>query len=233
MAAAQELPNRKHPRDAIAEEQTDRSTRTKLSSPVDNITPDESAELRDNDSETSSILSESSSDPSSESSDESSSDGESTLSDEEDEEGIVNLRANRGKKPRMKLRKQDLGSDIRPFLKDFLPKLKAANEELEAERLAGTLKYREIDAHLNGASDGTDKPEEEEGEGQYVEMNLGLGVLEEQNPNASDDSSSDEGESHGEMDSTVEEKEKDFMGKLMGQERHAAGIQIVDDAQET
>lgn len=58
---------------------------------------------------------------------------------------IVNLRANRGQKPTYKL-DEDLGPDIRTFLKDFLPQLKAANEELEAERKQGTLKKREIDA---------------------------------------------------------------------------------------
>jgi hypothetical protein len=41
---------------------------------------------------------------------------------------------------------EELGPDIRTFLKDFLPQLKAANEELEAQRKAGTLKKREIDA---------------------------------------------------------------------------------------
>jgi hypothetical protein len=40
----------------------------------------------------------------------------------------------------MRLGDQDLGPDIRGFLKDFLPQLKAANEELEAQKKAGTLK---------------------------------------------------------------------------------------------
>jgi hypothetical protein len=61
------------------------------------------------------------------------------LDGQEDEDQVVNLRANRGQKPTFK-------PDIRTFLKDFLPQLKAANEELEAQRKAGTLKKREIDA---------------------------------------------------------------------------------------
>lgn len=74
------------------------------------------------------------------------------------EPAVVNLRANRGQKPTYKLDEEDLGPDIRTFLKDFLPQLKAANEELEAERKQGALKKREIDA-VDG--------EEDE---QYIEM---------------------------------------------------------------
>lgn len=71
---------------------------------------------------------------------------------------VVNLRANRGQKPTYKLDEEDMGPDIRTFLKDFLPQLKAANEELEAERKQGTLKKREIDA-VEGEDDE-----------QYIEM---------------------------------------------------------------
>jgi hypothetical protein len=68
------------------------------------------------------------------------------LDGQEDKDEVVNLRANRGQKPTFKLDQDELGPDIRTFLKDFLPQLKAANEELEAQRKAGTLKKREIDA---------------------------------------------------------------------------------------
>jgi hypothetical protein len=68
------------------------------------------------------------------------------LDGQEDEDQVLNLRANRGQKPTFKLDQEELGPDIRTFLKDFLPQLKAANEELEAQRKAGTLKKREIDA---------------------------------------------------------------------------------------
>jgi hypothetical protein len=99
-------------------------------------------------SDSDSSLSDSSEDPSSESS---SDDDEDMASDDNLEEhagrnGITSLRAGQGKKPTMKLDQDDLGPDIRVFLKDFLPQLKAANEELEAQRRDGTLKGREIDA---------------------------------------------------------------------------------------
>lgn len=96
-------------------------------------------------SDSDSELSESSEEPSSDesSSEEEEDDGEDTemeLEEPKSQDGVVNLRANRGKKPIMRLGDQDLGPDIRGFLKDFLPQLKAANEELEAQKKAGTLK---------------------------------------------------------------------------------------------
>ena len=105
----------------------------------------------------SSEMSESSEEPSDLSSSE---DEESTEMDTKAprEPEVVNLRANRGQKPTYKLDEDEFGPDIRTFLKDFLPQLKAANEELEAERRQGTLKKREIDA--------VDGNEDE----QYIEM---------------------------------------------------------------
>jgi hypothetical protein len=107
----------------------------------------------------SSELSESSEEPSDLSSSEDE-DAESTRMDTatSKEPEVVNLRANRGTKPTYKLDEEELGPDIRAFLKDFLPQLKAANEELETQRKEGTLKKREIDT-VNG--------EEDE---QYIEM---------------------------------------------------------------
>lgn len=120
-------------------------------------------------------------------------------------------------KPSMKLSKVDreLGTSLRSRLKAFLPKMAEANRELEAERAAGTLEQRNIENMEDDEDD------------QYIEMNLGLGVLEEKDPNASnlssDSESDDEGGSEG-------KRERDIMGKLMGQQRHGAGIQIVEDA---
>lgn len=94
----------------------------------------------------SSELSESSEEPSDLSSSEDEEEGSTKMDVEEPKEpDVVNLRANRGQKPTYKLDDEELGPDIRTFLKDFLPQLKAANEELEAERNKGTLKKREID----------------------------------------------------------------------------------------
>lgn len=102
-------------------------------------------------------MSESSEEPSS---DESSSEDEDGNGEGEDTEmeldeakgtdGVVNLRANRGKKPIMKLSKEEMGPDIRDFLKDFLPRLKAANEELEAQKRAGTLKRMDDEDQEDG-----------------------------------------------------------------------------------
>jgi hypothetical protein len=108
----------------------------------------------------SSDVSPSSDEPSddSSSSEEDEDEGEDTEMEEETEQdGVVILRANRGKKPVMKLADdEDHGPDIRSFLKDFLPKLKESNEELERQRKAGTLKS-------------LDDGGEEEGE-PYIEM---------------------------------------------------------------
>lgn len=159
---------------------TRRRTRTKLSPPSNSSASDQSvsdnsaliptitshrsteASDVDTDASDSSELSESSEEPSSESSSSSEDDSDegSELEDEEAEMGVVNLRANRGKKPSMKLRKNELdelGPDIRPWLKDFLPQLKAANDELEADRRAGKLTDKEIETDA-------------EGKEQYIEM---------------------------------------------------------------
>ncbi|KAF2276350.1 uncharacterized protein EI97DRAFT_458291 [Westerdykella ornata] len=204
-----------------------RRTRPKLGTPASNesAVPARSAsraastsgasDIRDMDSEGSSELSESSEEPSSESSSDAASestsdddddDSGSETADERNESGPVNLRANRGEKPHMRISKDELGPDIRDFLKDFLPQLKAANEELEAERQAGTLENRKIET-------------EGDGEGEYIEMNLGLGVLEEKDPDAAADSS----ESDSEEDSQTE---KDIMGKLLGRKEKPIGAHI-------
>jgi hypothetical protein len=121
--------------------------------------PAESTDATDLNSDSESELSESSEEPSDLSSSEDE-DEDSTEMDVETqkEPEIVNLKANRGKKPTYKLDEDEFGPDIRTFLKDFLPQLKAANEELEAQRKEGTLKKRVIDA-VDG--------EEDE---QYIEM---------------------------------------------------------------
>ncbi|KAF1924208.1 uncharacterized protein M421DRAFT_14286, partial [Didymella exigua CBS 183.55] len=173
-----------------------------------------------NSGDESSELSESSEEPSDLSSSEDDDDiDETTKMDAEtpEEPEVVNLRANRGQKPTYKLDEEGLGPDIRTFLKDFLPQLKAANEELEAERKQGTLKKREIDA-----VDGEDDE-------QYIEMNLGLGVLKMKDGEDSSTSGSDTEMSDDE--DTV--NEKDVLGKLMGQEKKkdAAAIQEVSDKQ--
>jgi hypothetical protein len=108
----------------------------------------DSTAASDDGSDSGSELSESSEEPSSESSSEDEDDDAALdveMTEQQGQDGVVNLRAGQGKKPIMKLTKKEMGPDIRAFLKDFLPQLKAANDELEAQRKAGTLKSREID----------------------------------------------------------------------------------------
>jgi hypothetical protein len=124
---------------------------------------DDSTVASDNGSDSDSELSESSEDPSSESESEEESEDEDAMLDaapqkKQASNGVTNLRAGQGTKPVMKLSKKEMGPDIRTFLKDFLPQLKAANDELMAHKKAGTLKSREIDM--------TDADEAEE----YIEM---------------------------------------------------------------
>lgn len=182
-----------------------------------------STEASDLDSDSGSELSSSSEEPSDESSSEedSSDDGDDTEMEDNTERGantaplnptVENVRANRGTKPVMRLDKEELGPDIRSFLKDFLPQLKAANEELEMQRKAGTL--RSLDA----------EPEEEDAP--YIEMDLGLGVLEAKEPGApdSDGSASEESGDEG-------EGKKDVLDKLLGRAkaREVVGIEVVKD----
>lgn len=105
------------------------------------------------DSDASSELSSSSEEPSDDDDDEL-----AISADNDEEEAVVNVRANRGQKPVIKLDALDAGDDIRIFLKDFLPKLKAANEELEAQKAAGTFKTAEI------------IDDEEQDEQEYIEL---------------------------------------------------------------
>lgn len=107
--------------------------------------------------------------------------------------------------------------------------MRSANEELETERARGDLAKRDIENISTG-----DGEENEEATG-YIEMNLGLGVLEEKNGTESDsesesgsDSSSDDNniESIGAMEekqqASKEQKrhsKRDVLGKLMGQPR--------------
>ncbi|RMZ71199.1 Cysteine ase [Pyrenophora seminiperda CCB06] len=166
----------------------------------------------DSDSELSESSEEPSSDESSSEEEDDDDDEDTEMEESEGQNGVVNLRANRGKKPVMKLGDEDLGPDIRDFLKHFLPQLKAANDELEAQKKAGTLQS-------------LDAGPESEGE-PYIEMNLGLGVLEEKDPNASSDSDSASDTEDG-------SEEKDVLGKLMGREKkkkqHPAAIEVVQE----
>ena len=112
-------------------------------------------------------------------------------------------------------------------LATFLPALSAANQELEIERVQGRLSARDIE--------NLDDMEGDEEGGQYIEMDLGLGVLEERE----DD---EDRRSDGEVDLGDKEPmksgaeggngmESDVLGRLMGVERTIRSkpeIEIVD-----
>ena len=98
----------------------------------------------------------------------------------------------------------------------------AANQELEIERAEGRLGARDIE-NL-GSEDG--EPGEGGGGGKaYIEMELGLGVLEEKREGivGSEDEDEDEGESEEEIVGGVvgggRGGEKDVLGKLLGRGR--------------
>ncbi|KAH9871523.1 hypothetical protein IAQ61_005703 [Plenodomus lingam] len=198
----------------------------------------DASELSEGDSD-SSVLSSSSPEPSDDSSsdDDDDEEEEEENDDDDDEEAdsdvgetntemdidekptttpsITNLRANRGPKPAFKLSAhEDFGPDIRDFLKDFLPRLKAANEELEAQKRAGTLTS-------------LDKGPEDEGE-PYIEMDLGLGVLEAKGSDISSDSEESSMEEAGE--GGEKQKDKDLLGKLLGKQRkESVRIEVVPE----
>jgi len=92
---------------------------------------------------------------------------------------------------------QILGSPVVSRIPEFLAAMEAANKELEAERAAGTLAGRCLEI---------DDVKDEADDTQYIEMNLGLGVLEERN---GDTSTSSESESSNDASEEV-------MDKLMG-----------------
>lgn len=142
------------------------STAPSQSEPRPTSNPERAAGQSEAGSDDESWVSESSEEPS----DESSEDSSEAEDDEEQEHGmdedlrlgaedVVNLRANRGTRPDFKLPGEEELEDIRPFLKDFLPQLKAANEELEAQKAAGTLQTSEIVGE-----------EETDDEEQYIEL---------------------------------------------------------------
>ncbi|KAJ5728955.1 uncharacterized protein N7483_003463 [Penicillium malachiteum] len=109
-------------------------------------------------------------------------------------------------RPKPRIRKMEGNSELLARLSAFLPKMKSANEDLEKEIAEG----RGKDVVLDEVDDGKD----------YIEMNLGLGVLEEKR-GENGDSSGDERDHEG-MDGVKSDKksnmdeDSDILGKLMG-----------------
>jgi hypothetical protein len=128
--------------------------------------------------------------------------------DEPASDNITTLRPN-NERPNFSL---DLIKDstIASVLPSFLAQMQAANQELEEEKAAGTLADRHIELDESDSAI--------EGE-QYIEMNLGLGVLEEKNDGASTTS---------EGDSSNEEGDVNVMEKLLGGKRKR-GVEDEDE----
>lgn len=182
-------------------------------------------EAKDSDSD-SSVLSSSSEEPSSdEDSDDEASENEQ---DNMETEEITTLPLPPDAQARKKIYQQKAPpkSALSDRLKEFLPQLAAANESLERDRAAGKLAALSLENVDENAEN-------------YIEMNLGLGVLKERDPNKTEsDSESDSGEESGdEMETDTdgqkeqEAKEQDVLAKLMGQKKSKSGavIQEVTD----
>ncbi|GFF26793.1 hypothetical protein IFM58399_01520 [Aspergillus lentulus] len=104
--------------------------------------------------------------------------------------------------------------DLLSRLSAFLPKLKSANEDLQREIAAGRGKDLQLDEAEN------------QEEGQYIEMNLGLGVLEEKRADGSSSTDEELGdgpefandEDAAESDTKLQ-KDSDILDKLMGKKK--------------
>lgn len=165
----------------------------------------------------SSEISSSSEDPSSESEEDDNmvSEGESVHDKTASEEPITVPG-----KPRLVMRlgrdEMERGKNLRERLKDFLPQIAAANEELERERSAGTLGARNME------------DVDEEAQEEFIEMNLGLGVLEEKSANAPEQETSSDISDTDDGGDPLCARERDIMGKLMGHKRDGTGIQVLE-----
>lgn len=90
----------------------------------------------------------------------------------------------------------------------FLDQLRVANEQLVAEKDAGTLSARQLEI----------KDEDAHTEGQYIEMDLGLGVLEEQVSQTEDEDADVE---------DSEDQDESYLAKLMGKKKgERKGVKI-------
>ncbi|CAG7992779.1 unnamed protein product [Penicillium salamii] len=102
-----------------------------------------------------------------------------------------------GGRPKPRIRRFKGGSGLMSRLNAFLPQMKTANEDLQRQIDAGNAGDLVLDnAEANGE--------------RYIEMDLGLGVLEEKRDG---ESSSEESDAEGGKDV---EDDSDIIGKLMG-----------------
>jgi hypothetical protein len=113
-------------------------------------------------------------------------------------------------------------SSLLSKLSAFLPQMKSANEDLEKEIAAGRSKDIQLDAE--------DDEDDEHRNGQYIEMNLGLGVLEEKRPGDDENFSDGETNEHGNQG---EAQETNVLDRLMKKEKASSSdkpsIQEIDE----
>ncbi|KAL4945839.1 hypothetical protein BDV06DRAFT_183897 [Aspergillus oleicola] len=125
----------------------------------------------------------------------------------QDSSGLTSLPARR--KPN--IRRLNPQPSILSKISAFLPQMKSANEGLQREIEAGRGKEYRVD---NDDEEGHEDKEGGEGR-QYIEMNLGLGVLEEKRPGEDD-------EEFGHPESHAQAEDTNLMDRLMGKEKTAS-----------
>ncbi|PLN84310.1 hypothetical protein BDW42DRAFT_162860, partial [Aspergillus taichungensis] len=124
-------------------------------------------------------------------------------------------------RPRPYIHRMKPDNGLLDRLSAFLPQMKSANEDLQREIEAG----RGQDIRLDEVDEG--------GEGRYIEMNLGLGVLEEKrdgdNSDEEDEKDHANNSTHPQNPETAapgsQAKETDVLGKLMGNQHHEASAE--------
>jgi hypothetical protein len=128
-----------------------------------------------------------------------------SIETDDDPEKVITLRP--GKKPKMKPPSTKKRDSLLKRLQAFLPELQNANQVLEQDRIEGRLGQRRME-------------NVEEGEKRVIEMDLGLGVLENKNGGHGTSSNND--------DVVDAEAEVDILGRLMGREPKAFSIDEVE-----
>jgi hypothetical protein len=141
----------------------------------------------------------------------SSEESDDSISEEDNDDEIATIKP--GTKPNFSAQVASGAPSLADRLKSFLPQMAEANSKLEQ----GDANEYSMEAVKD------DEP--------HIEMDLGLGVLEETNGKDGEDSDDDEDEEKdGDASASPERKrkEKDVMGKLMGKkENQTAGIEEV------
>ncbi|KAJ5620647.1 hypothetical protein N7510_004631 [Penicillium lagena] len=130
-------------------------------------------------------------------------------------------------RPKPQIRRVDGDSGLLSRLSSFLPQMKDANESLQKDIAAGRAGDVVLDSSLDrrGSEDEDDEDEDEDMEegdgrgeekwqGQYIEMNLGLGVLEEKREDGSASEESPDSR-HAAKTTSAAPKDSNVLGKLM------------------